>query len=130
MPFFAHADVLDNGLLYIQNNCDLVALIHAYAFGDSYATVTSRIIASYAANSGSFVISSLGNNRRISSSDVVATATASTPGTYSLHVAYLDSANSKVLWVTECAVNKDVVAGNSVVIPSSVYVSNQPVAGI
>ena len=41
MAKFAHANVLDNGLNYIKDNCTKVALISSYSVGESYATVAA-----------------------------------------------------------------------------------------
>lgn len=43
-----------------------------------------------------------------------------------LHIAFVDSTNSKVLWVTDETSNQVVTAGNTVNFPSLVYTANQP----
>ena len=62
MAKYAHPDVLDNGPNYIKSNCNKMALISSYAFGDSYATVNGRILAEVAMTSGDFASGSSGND--------------------------------------------------------------------
>ena len=63
----------------------------------------------------------------------VDTAWATTPDATSvfaiqnnLRFAFVDSVNSKVLWVTDETTDQIVTAGNTVTFPSLVYTSNQP----
>lgn len=129
MAKFAHSDVLDNGLNYIKNNCNSMALISAYAGGDSYATVNGNILASAGMSSADFTLGSSGNDRTLTTAagkqDTAANATG---GSASNHIAFLDTVNSKVLWVTEETTGQVVTAGNPVNFPSLVYTARQPVA--
>lgn len=129
MARYAHPDVLDNGPAYIKANCNKMALISAYAFGDSYATVNAAILAEAAMTTTDFTLASSGNNRALttasSKSDSAANASG---GGATMHIAFLDTANSKVLWVTEETSDQTITATNPVNFPALVYTANQPTA--
>lgn len=127
MAKFAHQQVLDNGLNYIKNNCDKIALISSYSVGESYSTVAAKILAEATMTSTDFTLASSGNNRTLTSaagkSDTSANATG---GSATNHIAFLNTTGSEVLWVTEETSGQVVTAGNPVNFPSLVYTSNQP----
>ena len=127
MAKFAHANVLDNGLNYIKDNCDKTTLISSYSVGESYATVAAKILAEAAMTSTDFTLASSGNNRTLTSAagkqDTLANTTG---GSATNHIAYLNTVGSEVLWVTEETSGQVVTAGNPVNFPSLVYTSNQP----
>ncbi len=129
MAKYAHPDVLDNGPAYIKTNCNKVALISSYAFGDSYATINGRILAEAAMASGDFTLGSSGNDRTLTTAagkqDTSANASG---GSATNHLAFVDTVNSKVLWVTEETSGQAITAGNPVNFPSLVYTAKQPVA--
>lgn len=127
MAKFAHANVLDGGLLYIKNNCNKIALLSAYAAGDSYATVTANILADAAMTSSDFTLSSSGNNRVLTSaSGKQDTAADATGGSASNHLAFLNTTGSEVLWVTNETTGQVITSGNPVTFPSLSFTSNQP----
>ena len=129
MAKYAHPDVLDNGPAYIRTNCDKIALIASYTFGDSYATVNAAILAEAAMTSTDFTFGTSGNNRTLTSAgDKQDTAANGSDGDGGNHFAFLDTVNSKVLWVTEETTGQAVTAGNPVTFPSLVYTAKQPVA--
>lgn len=127
MAKYAHQQVLDNGLNYIKTNCNKVALISSYTIGDSYATVTGRILAEATMASTDFTLASSGNDRTVTSaagkSDAAANATG---GSATNHIAFLNTTGSEVLWVTEETTGQVVTAGNPVNFPSLVYTAQQP----
>lgn len=127
MAKYAHPNVLDNGPQYIKSNCNLVVLLDAYTFGDSYATVTSNIMASAAMVTGDFTLATSGNDRALTTAAGKQDASADAGGPAS-HIAFLDTVNSRVLWVTEETTGQTVVVGNPVTFPSLVYTAKQPVA--
>ena len=127
MAKFAHAQVLDNGLNYIKNNCTKLALISSYTVGESYATVNAKILAEATMTSTDFTLASSGNNRTLTSAAGKSDASANaTGGSATNHIAYLNTVGSEVLWVTEETSGQVVTAGNPVNFPSLVYTSNQP----
>ena len=129
MAKFAHADVLDNGPNYIKTNCNKMALISAYTFGDSYATVNAALLAEAAMASGDFTLATAGNDRTLTTAAGKSDASANASGgSASNHIAFVDTVASKVLWVTEETSGQAVTAGNPVNFPSLVYKSVQPVA--
>jgi hypothetical protein len=130
MPYFAHQDVLDNGILYLKANVNQIRLLSTYAFNDSFATVSANTVAFVNPLSADTVISSDGFNRRFGFGDFLVTASGSTSGEFFLHVACVDTTTSKVLWVTECRENRQVLSGTQTIIPSAVYTAKQPVAGL
>ena len=127
MAKWVHADVLDNGIAYIKANCNKMALVSAYSAGDSYATVNAAIVADTAMAPGDFTIAASGNNRTLTTaagkSDTAANVTGGGAGN---HIAFLDTTNSKVLWVTNETSGQSITIGNPVSFPSLVYTVNQP----
>lgn len=127
MATYAHPQVLDNGLNYIKNNCDKVALISSYSVGESYAVVAAKILAEAAMTPGDFTLATSGNDRTLTSaagkSDTAANATG---GSATNHIAFLNTTGSEVLWVTQETSGQVVTTGNPVNFPSLVYTSKQP----
>ncbi len=127
MAKWAHADVLDNGPAYIKNNCNKMALISAYTAGDSYATVNAAILADVAMTSTDFTLGSSGNNRTLTTASGKSDSSANASGgSATNHIAFVDTVNSKVLWVTSETSGQAVTSGNQVNFPSLVYTANQP----
>ena len=127
MAKYAHHDVLDNGPTYIKTNCNKIALISSYAVGDSYATVNGKILAEATMASGDFTLGTSGNDRTLTTAAGKQDASANAGGAAS-HIAFVDTVNSKVLWVTEETSGQTIVLGNPVTFPSLVYTAKQPVA--
>ena len=127
MAKWAHADVLDSGINYIKTNCNKVAVISAYTAGDSYATVNGKILAEATMASGDFTLGTSGNDRTLTTAAGKQDASANAGGAAS-HIAFVDTVNAKVLWVTEETSGQTIVAGNPVTFPSLVYTAKQPVA--
>ena len=129
MAKYAHPDVLDNGPAYIKANCNKAALISSYAVGDSYATVNGRILAEATMTSADFTLGTSGSDRTLTTAAGKQDASANASGgSASNHLAFVDTINSKVLWVTEETSGQAVTAGNPVTFPSLVYTAKQPVA--
>ena len=126
MAKFAHSDVLDNGPAYIKANCNKVAVISAYTFGATYATVNAAILAEAAMASTDFTLSTSGNDRVLTSAagkqDTAANASG---GSATNHLVFLDTVNSKVLWVTEETTGQAITVGNPVTFPSLTYTAKQ-----
>lgn len=127
MAKYAHPDVLDQGINYIKTNCNKIAVVSAYTFGDSYATVNGNILAEASMTSTDFTLATSGNDRTLTSAAGKSDASANATGTAS-HIAFVDTANSKVLWVTEETTGQSINSGNAVNFPSLVYTSKQPTA--
>lgn len=125
MAKWAHADVLDNGINYIKTNCNKVAVISAYTAGDSYATVNAAILAEATMASGDFTLGTSGSNRTLTTATGKQDTSANATGTAS-HFAFVDTANSKVLWVTSETSGQTITSGNPVTFPSLVYTTQQP----
>ena len=128
MAKWVHADVLDNGLNYIKNNCNKVAAIVSYTAGDSYATAMSagNIVAESDMVSADFTLGNGASNARtLTTASGKQDASANNAGDPT-HFAFVDTVNSKVLWVTTESSAQSVTAGNPVNFPSLVHTSNQP----
>ena len=128
MAKWVNADVLDNGLNEIKNNCNKMAVISAYTLGDSYATVNGNILADVAMTSGDFTLGTgSADARTLTTASGKSDSSAGATGTAS-HIAFLDTASSpaRVLWVTEETSGQTITTGNQVNFPSLVYTSNQP----
>jgi hypothetical protein len=127
MAKYAHPDVLDQGPNFIKVNCNKMAVIDAYTFGDSYATVNGNILAEASMTSTDFTLASSGNDRTLTTAAGKSDTSANATGAAS-HIAFVDTVNSKVLWVTEETSGQTITAGNPVNFPSLVYTAKQPVA--
>lgn len=127
MPKWVHSDVLDNGMAAIKANANSYRLIKNYAAGDSYATVTGNSIAAAAMASGDYTLGSSGSNRTLTvAAGKTATASGSSVGGDNLHLAFIDTVNSKVLWVTDETTDQVITGGNTVNFPAPVYTAQQP----
>ncbi|MCP5197298.1 MAG: hypothetical protein H6974_11005 [Gammaproteobacteria bacterium] len=132
MATWWHADVVDNGIAYIKNNCDAIALIDAYSAGDSYATVVGNSVCSVVVDSSDFTLadnSSFAGSRKISVGAQSGTASADSVATPALHFAYLDTGNSKVLAVSDETSDQVITNGNPVSFPAldPLFTTKQPV---
>src|SRR5574337_996566 len=119
MTKWVHADVLDNGLNDIKTAANKMVLVKAYTAGDSYATVnTTNNIAEVAMSSTDYTLGTSGSNRTLTTAaGKSATASANSGATPNLHIAFVDTANSKVLWVTDETSDQVVTSGNTVNFP-------------
>ncbi len=127
MAKFVHSDVLDGGLNAIKNNATHQLLLKAYAFGDSYATVTANSVADAPMTAVDYAITSSGSDRVITTAaGKSATASSGSGATPNLHIAFTDG-TSKVLWVTDETSDQVVTAGNQVNFPQLSNTSHQPV---
>ena len=127
MAHWAHADVLDNGINYIKTNCNKMALVSAYTNGDSYATVNGNILAEVTMTSADFTLGTSGSDRTLTVASGKQDSAANASGN-AADIVFLDTANSKVLWVTEETSGQTITASNPVTFPSLVYTAKQPVA--
>jgi hypothetical protein len=130
MAKYAHPDVLDGGLSAIRNNCNSWVVVASYTFGDNYATVTggSNVLAQVNMISTDFTLGTSGNDRTLTVASGKSDSSANNTGT-ATHFAFLDTAGSRVLWVTEETSNQSITSGNPVNYPSGIqYVAKQPVA--
>lgn len=128
MAKWVNSLVLDNGLNEIKNNANRLHLIKAYASGDSYATVIGNSCADVAMASGDYTLGNGAGSARTltTASGKSATASANSGAGPNLHLAYVDTVNSRVLWVTDETSDQVITAGNTVNFPAVVYTSNQP----
>jgi hypothetical protein len=127
MAKWVNSDVLDFGINNIKTNANVMHLLKAYAAGDSYATVVGNSIGNVAMASGDYTLASSGSNRTLTTaSGKTSNATAGSGAGPNLHLAYVDSVNSKVLWVTDETTDQVIASGNPISYPSVVYTSNQP----
>lgn len=128
MTKWAHADVLDNGPAYIKTNCNKVILASTYAANDSYATVVSNLLAEATMTSGDFTLAGASGAARTCTTaagkqDAAANAGG---GGASMHIVFVDTVNSKVLWVTDETSDQTITIGNPITFPSLVYTASQP----
>ena len=132
MSRFAHSDVLDNGPAYVKTNCNKVILIDAYS--DVYATVNgANKVAEAALVTGDFAIAGAAGAARTLTATITGKAGGNAIKTVAdgtnMHIAFVDTATSKVLYVTEESSNQAITSGNPVTFNSNpTYVSNQPTA--
>ena len=128
MAKWVDSDVLDLGINRIKTNANKMILLKAYTAADSYATVNAtNNIAEVAMATGDFALGSSGSNRTLTTTAKSGvTATANSGASPNLHIAFVDTTNSKVLWVTDETSDQVVTSGNTINFPAVVYTSNQP----
>jgi hypothetical protein len=130
MTTYAHADVLDQGPKYIKDNCDKVILISAYS--TTYATVNgANKVAEAALVTGDFALSGADGAARVLTATLTGksggnAAQTVNPGT-NMHVAFVMTGSSKVLYVTTESSDQTITSGNPVQFNSNpTYTANQP----
>jgi hypothetical protein len=126
MSFFINQDLQDALLNQVKNNCNKMAVLSAYTVGDSYATANGNILSEVTMASGDFTLGSTGNVRELTVASKQQ-ASANATGTAAV-VAFLDTVNSKVLWVTDETNSAVITIGLQVVYPATVLRVLQPVA--
>ena len=127
MTKWVHSDVQDNGLNQIKNNCDKVILASTYTAGDSYATVNTNLLAEATMAAGDFALAgSAGAARTLTTTTKTDTAANAGGGGAPMHFCFVDTTNSKVLWVTDETTDQTITAPNPVTFPALVYTANQP----
>ena len=132
MPRYAHPDLLDNGLAYLKANCNKVVLTSQYDSTYTGCNTTYKV-AEATLVTGDFAIAGADGAART----LTATLTGKSGGNAlmavangaNMHIAFLDTVNSKVLYVTEESSDQAITSGNPVQFNSNpTYVSNQPTA--
>lgn len=117
MSRYSHTDVLDNGPAYLKANCNKVILTSAYT--TSYATANSTAkVAEAALVTGDFAIAGADGAARV----LTATLTGKSGGNAlqsladgtNMHLAFVDTATSKVLFVTEESSDQSITSGNPI----------------
>jgi len=128
MAKWVHPDEMDNGLSAIKTNANAQWLLKAYAAADSYATCSGNMIAEVAMASGDYTLADGASSSRTlttASGKTDSAANANSGATPNLHIAFVDTVNSKVLWVTDETTDQVITAGNPVTFPSVVLTRNQ-----
>lgn len=130
MTVYAHADVLDQGPKYIKDNCDKVILLSAYS--NAYATVNgANKVAEATLVTGDFALSGADGAARVLTATLTGKSGGNalqtvSPGT-GMHVAFVQTGASKVLYVTTESSDQAITSGNPVQFNSNpTYTSNQP----
>lgn len=130
MSKYAHADVLDNGPQYLKTNCNKVILINAYS--SVYATVNgANKVAEAALVTGDFAIAGADGASRTLTATLTGKSGGNAlqtvnPGT-NMHIAFVDTVTSKVLYVIEESTDQVVTSGNPVTFNSNpTYAIPQP----
>lgn len=125
MPKWVNSIVLDNGLNSITSS-NTMALISSYTAGNTFAQVTSAVLASVAMSGTDFQKSDgTASSRLLSTVIKSATATSSSGASPDLHIAFYNTAGT-VYWVTDETSNQVITSGNTVNFPIITYQSNQP----
>ena len=130
MSKYAHADLLDNGPQYLKTNCNKAILINAYS--SVYATVNgANKVAEAALVTGDFAIAGADGASRTLTATLTGKSGGNAlqtvnPGT-NMHLAFVDTTTSKVLYVIEESTDQVVTSGNPVTFNSNpTYAIPQP----
>jgi hypothetical protein len=125
MAKYARAAFLDGGFTAFKANVNKMILLKAYTIGDSYATVNgTNNICEVAVATGDFTLSGADTAAGVMTS-ATKSATATASGT-SAAIAFVDTTNSIVYWVTTETSAQAVTSGNTVNFPALTYTSGQP----
>lgn len=123
---YANAKTLDGGLAYIKANANKMLLLNNYTALDSYTTVDAAKLCEVTMAPTDFVITGADGAARVLTT-AAKTGTASAPSsTPDLHIAFVDTVNSDVLWVTDETSDQAITSGNSIDFPAMTYTSSQP----
>lgn len=132
MSRYAHVNMLDQGPKYLKDNCDKVILINAYS--SVYATVNgANKVAEATLVTGDFAIAGADGAARV----LTATLTGKSMGNAlmtvadgtGMHLAFVKTGTSEVIYVTEESSDQAITSGNPVQLNSNpTYTSNQPTA--
>ena len=108
----------DLALQAIKDTANKMVFLKAYTYGDTYTAVhVTNNIGEVATVVGDFTLAGSGNGRKVTvTSKTITGASASGPAP-DLHVALVDTANSKVLAVTKENAITEVFDGNTLDIP-------------
>lgn len=130
MAKWAHSDVLDGGLAAIRGRANKMILVKAYTAADNYTTVntTNNIAEAAMTVNTDYTLGNGASSARTltTASGKTGTASGDSGGTPNLHLAFVETGTSTVLWVTDISPDIVVSTGNTVNFPSVVYTSNQP----
>lgn len=121
-------EFFDGGATAFKANVTKMYLLKAYAANDSWATVSGNKICEVSVVSGDFVLSGASGADRVMTgpSGKSAAASAGSGAGPDLHIAFVDSTNSKVYWVTDETTDQVVTSGNTVNFPQLTYTFKQP----
>lgn len=132
MPRYAHADVLDNGLAYLKTNCNKVILTDSYT--STYATANGAAkVAEAALVTGDFAIAGADGAARVLTAALAGKSGGNALKTLAdganMHLVFVDTDNSKVLWVTEESSDQPITSGNPIQFNANpTYSAGQPTA--
>lgn len=126
MPAYFHTDVFDNGLNEIINDANEIHLISAYTAGDNYATVTGNSLGNATLAGGDKALAADGTGRKVTTSAVSGTATATDAAPTNLHFALIDTVGSRVLAVADETTDQGITSGNPLNFPSLDWSIAQP----
>jgi hypothetical protein len=128
---YVHPDVLDNGLAELLKT-NQVAVLKSYALADPHATVTNsaNVVLTDVITSADMSLSNLGTHDRKWQCNGKSTVKAIvvTANTDDLHIAYIDTLTSRVLFVTDEMTDQEITLENNVDVPAGEYQSIQPTA--
>lgn len=125
MAYYAHDDVLNAGLNYIKDNCDLMCACEGAPTTYAEATNTKKL-ADVAMAGTDFTLADGDTNGRKLTTAVKENVPVDTSGDFD-HVALVDTGASKLLYVTEGSLQA-VLSGNKVDFPAFDVEARDPVA--
>lgn len=130
MSKYAHANMLDQGPKYLKDNCDKVILIDAYS--STYATVNgANKVAECALVTGDFAIAGADGASRVLTATLtgkaMGNALKAVPDGTNMHLAFVKTGTSEVIYVVEESSDQPITSGNPVQLNTNpTYSSNQP----
>lgn len=126
---YASPEFLDGGFTAFKANVNKMILLKSYAVSDTYAAVNvTNNLAEIAVATGDFTLSGADGADRIMTSTAKndVTVAASSGASPNLHIAFVDTVNSKIYWVTDEASDQVITAGNKVNFPALTCTNKQP----
>ena len=135
MGVYAAQEVLDQGPAYIKSNANEVWIVEsAYVSGTApvYATLNTAKKVSWSTTSGDWAATTgadgASRTHQFSGKSATAPSANTTASPADLHVVFVATGSSKVLWITKVAAGsqQQLLTSNQVSLQSINYVVNQP----
>ena len=128
MAFNISSTVLDTALNYLANNCDQIVVLDSYTttYSETQSDTSAggkRIAAKTSLTSGDFTVGAGDTDgREIAAAAHTGVSVTTTTSADATHLAWVDTTNSAVLYVTEISPTRTgLISGDSIDIPAHEY---------
>lgn len=120
MAFALNTVVYDNGLNHVKSNCDKIIITNGVPNISDYAATVGLKLGEAVVTAADFTVSNVtGGGRKITHPAKQGSATATSSTGQDKHVAWLDTANSVVLLITQETTDQEFFTGNTIDFPAN-----------